>query len=39
LETPDNSRKLIQSICSVFEIEEKEIDSFWRSEVLKFKTN
>jgi hypothetical protein len=39
LETPDNSRKLIQTICSVFEIEEKEIDSFWRREVLKFKTN
>ncbi len=38
LETPDNSEKLIQTICSVFEIEEKEIDSFWRSEVLKFKT-
>lgn len=39
LETPDNNRKLIQTICSVFEIEEKEIDSFWRREVLKFKTN
>jgi hypothetical protein len=38
LETPDDSRKLIQTICSVFEIEEKEIDSFWRREVLKYKS-
>jgi len=38
LETPNERDELIQTICSVFEIEEKEIDSFWRSEVLKFKT-
>lgn len=38
LETPNDSLKLTQTICSVFEIEEKDIDSFWRNEVLKFKT-
>lgn len=38
LETPNERDELIRTICSVFEIEEKEIDSFWRSEVLKFKT-
>lgn len=39
LATPNDSKELIQTICSVFEIEENEIDSFWRTEVLKFKTN
>ena len=38
LETPNDSEKLIQTICSVFEIEKNEIDSFFRNEVLKFKT-
>lgn len=38
LDTPNDRDKLIQSICSVFKIEEKGIDSFWRTEVLKFKT-
>jgi hypothetical protein len=36
LETPNDSEKLIQTICSLFEIEKNEIDIFWRSEVLKF---
>lgn len=39
LKTPNDSTQLIQTICSVFQIKEKEIDAFWRSEVLKFKTN
>ncbi len=39
LKTPNDSTQLIQTICSVFQIKQKEIDSFWRSEVLKFKTN
>ena len=38
LETPNDYDKLIQIICSVFEIEKNEIDNFWRKEVLKFKT-
>jgi hypothetical protein len=38
LETPNDNRKLILTICSVFGIEEKEIDSFWRREVIKYKT-
>jgi hypothetical protein len=38
LETPNDNEKLIQTICSLFEIEKNEIDIFWRSEVLKFKT-
>jgi hypothetical protein len=37
LETPNDNEKLIQTICSLFEIEKNEIDIFWRSEVLKFK--
>ncbi len=39
LETPDDNAKLIQTICSLFEIKEKELDAFWRKEVLKFKTS
>lgn len=39
LETPNDSEKLIQAICSVFEVKREEIDSFWRREVLKFKTD
>ncbi|MFZ6664652.1 hypothetical protein [Peijinzhouia sedimentorum] len=38
LETPNDNEELIQSICSLFEIEQDEINTFWRAEVLKFKS-
>ncbi len=37
LETSNDDEKLIQKICLVFKIEEKEIDSFWRNEILKYR--
>lgn len=37
LETPRDDEKLVTTICTLFEIKEKDIDAFWRSEVLKFK--
>lgn len=37
LETPRDDEKLIETICSLFEIKAKDINAFWRSEVLKFK--
>ncbi len=37
LETPNDDKKLIETICSLFEIKVTDIDAFWRSEVLKFK--
>ena len=37
LETPRDDEKLVATICTSFEIKEKDIDAFWRSEVLKFK--
>lgn len=37
LETPDDNEKLVKTICSLFEIKGKDINVFWRSEVLKFK--
>jgi hypothetical protein len=38
LEIPPNDEKLIEAICKLFEIKKVDIDSFWRKEVLKFKT-
>ncbi len=37
LETPPDN--LIPAICTLLEIEEKQIDTFWRTEVSKHKTN
>lgn len=37
LETPNDDEKLVETICSLFEIKRKDINAFWRSEVLKFK--
>lgn len=39
LEIPANDEKLIEAICKLFEIKKVDINSFWRKEVLKFKTN
>ena len=38
LEIPPNDEKLIDAICKLFEIKKVDIDSFFRKEVLKFKT-
>lgn len=38
LETPRDDEKLVETICSLFEIKPKDIDAFWSSEVLKFKS-
>ncbi len=38
LETPNDDEKLVETICSLFEIKGKDINAFWRSEVLKFKS-
>lgn len=38
LETPNTNDKLIESICIILEIEENELNDFWRTEVLKFKS-
>lgn len=37
LEIPNNHEKLLEMIGTLFEIEQKEMDSFWRKEVLKFR--
>lgn len=37
LETPNDDEKLVETICSLFEIKGNDINAFWRSEVLKFK--
>lgn len=37
LETPNDDKKLVETICSLFEIKATDIDAFWRSEVLRFK--
>lgn len=39
LEITANDEKLIEAICKLFEIKKVDINSFWRKEVLKFKTN
>jgi hypothetical protein len=38
LETPNDNEKLIETICKLFEIEKEAVGTFWRREVLKFKT-
>lgn len=38
LDLPTDDERLIEGICKLFEIEKGEINKFWRSEVLKFKT-
>lgn len=38
LEAPNDDKKLVESICSVFEIKERDINAFWRREVLKYKS-
>jgi hypothetical protein len=38
LETPNDDEKLIETIHSLFGIKEKDLDIFWRSEVLKFRS-
>ncbi len=38
LEIPNNNENLIQTICSLFKIEKKDMDTFWKQEVLKFKS-
>jgi hypothetical protein len=37
LEIPNDDEKLIEAICKIFEIQKKEINSFWRKEILKFR--
>lgn len=39
LEIPPDDEKFIEAICNIFEINEVDIDSFWKKEVSKFKTN
>ena len=39
LDIPRDDERLIEAICKLFEIKKVDIDSFWRKEVLKFKTN
>lgn len=37
LETPRDGEKLVATICSLFEIKGKDIDAFWRGEVMKYR--
>jgi hypothetical protein len=39
LEVPPDDEKLIETMCSIFEINEVDIDSFWKKEVSEFKPN
>ena len=38
LKIPNDDEKLVETICNLFEIKRKDINAFWRSEVLKFKS-
>jgi hypothetical protein len=37
LKVPMDNEKFIETICVLFNIDEMKLDSFWRSEVLKFR--
>lgn len=39
LDIPANDEKLMEAICKIFEIKKVELNSFWRKEVLKYKSN
>jgi len=39
LKIPNDSEKLIDNLCLIFDIEKKDFDAFWKTETLKFKTN
>jgi hypothetical protein len=39
LQIPDDSDKLIENLCLIFDIEKKDFDDFWRNESMKFKDN
>lgn len=36
LKTPNDSEKLAENLCLVFDIEKKDLDDFWKNEALKF---
>jgi hypothetical protein len=39
LKIPNDSEKLLDNLCLLFDIEEKDFDAFWKAVTLKFKTN
>lgn len=39
LKIPNNSEKLIERLCLIYDIEQKDFDGFWRNETLKFLDN
>jgi hypothetical protein len=39
LKTPNDSEKLIDNLCLIFDVEQKDFDAFWRTETLKFRSN
>lgn len=39
LKIPNDSEKLIDNLCLIFDIEKKDFDAFWRTETLKFRNN
>ncbi len=36
LKTPNDSEKLAENLCLIFDIEKQDLDDFWRSETFKF---
>ena len=39
LKIPNDSEKLLDNLCLIFDIEKKDFDAFWRTDTLKFRTN
>lgn len=39
LKIPNDSEKLIEKLCLIYDIEQKDFDGFWRNETLKFLDN
>jgi hypothetical protein len=39
LQMPNDNEKIIDNLCSIFEIDKKQFDNFWRTETLKFRAN
>ena len=37
LDVPNDNAKLMETVCKLFEIDEGDIDRFWRNEVMNFK--
>jgi len=36
LKIPNDSEKLVENLCLIFDVEKKDFDDFWRNETLKF---